>query len=179
MAFRRQAGYLRRALAPSPEGPRRPYRSQPFVELLRRRVFRSGPGRPAIATPTLLGPMPWGRFLRDGSAYRLNSQRREISHSVPRLKPNPPSASTYLRERNCALATTLWGYGESTHRRAPPHNPLPTWGHLAQMAKSVVNSMTDWSFLKGDRASAHKQLPIGPKFDNLTADAHWRPITGR
>ena len=40
---------------------------------------------------------------------------------------------------------------------------LPTWDHLAQMAKRVHRTNTNWAFLKGDRASAYKQLPLDPK----------------
>ena len=48
---------------------------------------------------------------------------------------------------------------------------LPTWGHMAQVAKRVHTSGMEWAFLKGDRASEYKQLPLGPKYANLTAVA--------
>ena len=56
---------------------------------------------------------------------------------------------------------------------------LPTWDHLSQMAKFVFPSTKDWAFLKGDHASAYKQLPLDPKFANLTVVALREPSSGR
>ena len=56
---------------------------------------------------------------------------------------------------------------------------LPTWDHLSQMAKSIHSSGINWSFLKGDHASAYKQLPLDPKFANLTVVALRNPSSGR
>ena len=56
---------------------------------------------------------------------------------------------------------------------------LPTWGHLAQMAKRVHNSGLDWAFLKRDRASAHNQLPLDPRYANLTVVALRNPSSGK
>ena len=56
---------------------------------------------------------------------------------------------------------------------------LPTWDHLAQMAKHVFPSTKDWAFIKGDHASAYKQLPLDPRFANLTVVALREPSSGR
>ena len=56
---------------------------------------------------------------------------------------------------------------------------LPTWDHLAQMSKAVFPSAKDWAFIKGDHASAYKQLPLDPKFANLTVVALRDPSSGR
>ena len=56
---------------------------------------------------------------------------------------------------------------------------LPTWDHLAQMAKSVHSSGIDWAFIKGDHASAYKQLPLDPHYANLTIVALRGPSSGR
>ena len=55
---------------------------------------------------------------------------------------------------------------------------LPTWGRLAQIAKFVSPSSKNWHFLKGDHASAYKQLPLGPQYANLTIVALRNPDTG-
>lgn len=55
---------------------------------------------------------------------------------------------------------------------------LPTWGHLAQMAKQVPPSGFDWAFIKGDHASAYKQLPLDPRYANLTVVAPRNPSSG-
>ena len=52
---------------------------------------------------------------------------------------------------------------------------LPTWDHLAQMGRSVFSSVMDWGFLKGDHASAYKQLPIDPSYANLSVVALRNP----
>ena len=46
------------------------------------------------------------------------------------------------------------------------------------MAKSIHSSETDWSFLKGDHASAYKQLPPDPKYVNLTVVSLRNPTSG-
>ena len=56
---------------------------------------------------------------------------------------------------------------------------LPTWDHLAQIAKRVHHANTDWAFLKGDHASAYKQLPLVPRYANLTAIALRNPQAGK
>ena len=56
---------------------------------------------------------------------------------------------------------------------------LPTWDHLAQMAKSAHLSKTDWSFRKGDHAAEYKQRPLDPQYANLAAISLRRPATGR
>ena len=53
------------------------------------------------------------------------------------------------------------------------------WGHLSQMAKSIHTTKPDLSSLKGDRASAYKQLPLGPKYARLTSVARRHPQMGR
>lgn len=62
---------------------------------------------------------------------------------------------------------------------APTPISLPTCGHLPQIAKTVDTTKTDWSSLKGDRASAYKQLPIDPKYAKFTDVALRHPLTGR
>ena len=56
---------------------------------------------------------------------------------------------------------------------------LPTWGHLAKIAKNIHHTNTDSAFIKGDRAFAYKQLPIDPRYANLAAIALRNPKTGR
>ena len=55
---------------------------------------------------------------------------------------------------------------------------LPTWDHLAQLAKMVSPSAMNWHFLKGGHASAYKQLPLDPQYANLTIVALRNPSTG-
>ena len=47
------------------------------------------------------------------------------------------------------------------------------------MDKSIHTSGIDWPFLKGDHASAYKQLPLDPKYANLTVVALRHPASGR
>lgn len=56
---------------------------------------------------------------------------------------------------------------------------LPTWGHLSQVAKNAHHTNTDWDFLRGDRASAYKQLPLDHRYANLTVIALRNHKTGR
>ena len=56
---------------------------------------------------------------------------------------------------------------------------LPNWGHMAQMAKRVHNSGIDWEFLKGDRESAYKQLPLGPRYANMAVVSLRIPSSGK
>ena len=56
---------------------------------------------------------------------------------------------------------------------------LPARCHLAQMTKSIHTTRTGRFFLKGDRASAYKQLPLDPKYATLTAVSLRRPLSGR
>ena len=55
---------------------------------------------------------------------------------------------------------------------------LPTWDHLAQLAKWVFPSSANWHFLKGGHASAYKKLPPDPQYANLTIVALRNPSTG-
>ena len=56
---------------------------------------------------------------------------------------------------------------------------LPTWDHLSEIAKAVYSTSRDWSFIKGDHASAYKQLPLDPTHANLTVVALRHPVTNR
>ena len=56
---------------------------------------------------------------------------------------------------------------------------LPTWDHLAQMAKIAHLTNRNWDFLKGDHASAYKQLPLGPKYANLSVVTLRDPKTNK
>ena len=56
---------------------------------------------------------------------------------------------------------------------------LPTWDRLAQMAKIVHRANRNWAFLKGDHASAYKQLPLDPKYANLSVATLRDPRTNR
>ena len=56
---------------------------------------------------------------------------------------------------------------------------LPTWEHRAQIAKKTHHTNIDWAFRKGDRKAAYKQLPLGPRYANLTAITLRDPKTGR
>ena len=56
---------------------------------------------------------------------------------------------------------------------------LPTWDRLSEIANALYHTFRDWDFIKGDRASAYKQLPLDPTHANLTAVALRHPVTGR
>ena len=56
---------------------------------------------------------------------------------------------------------------------------LPAWGRMAQIAKNIHHTYIDCAFLKGDHASAYKQLPLYPRYANLTAIVLRNPKTGR
>ena len=56
---------------------------------------------------------------------------------------------------------------------------LPKWDHLSEIDKALYRTIRDWSFIKGDRASAYKQLLLGPDHANLTVVALRHPQTGR
>ena len=45
---------------------------------------------------------------------------------------------------------------------------LPTWDHIAQLSKGAYSTNDKWSFLKADRDSSYKQLPLGPDFAGIT-----------
>ena len=47
------------------------------------------------------------------------------------------------------------------------------------MAKSAVSPVRDWGFLKGDHASAYKQLPVAHGFANLSAVLLMGPASGK
>ena len=55
---------------------------------------------------------------------------------------------------------------------------LPTWDHLSEIAKALYHTFRGWSFIKGDHASAYKQLPLDPAHANLTVVAPRRPQSG-
>ena len=56
---------------------------------------------------------------------------------------------------------------------------LPTWDHIAQIAKDIRNTKFDWVFLKADRKDAYKQLPLDPQYGNLSIVALRRPDSGK
>ena len=64
---------------------------------------------------------------------------------------------------------------------APVVTPInfPTWGHISQMAKRIRKSGIDWAPIKGDRASAQKQPPLGQSYANVTAAAQRYPSSGK
>ena len=54
---------------------------------------------------------------------------------------------------------------------------IPTWDHLSEIAKAIYHTFRDWAFIKGDHASAYKQLPLDPSHANLTVVALRHPLT--
>ena len=55
---------------------------------------------------------------------------------------------------------------------------LPARDHLSEIDKALYRTLRDWSFIKGDHASAYKQLPLDPARANLTVVALRHPQTG-
>ena len=64
-----------------------------------------------------------------------------------------------LTNRLCTVATTI---------------TLPDWDLLAAMSQLITaSSKADWAFLKGDAASAYKNLPLRPSDSHLASIALW------
>ena len=55
----------------------------------------------------------------------------------------------------------------------------PTWDHIAQLIRDAFRTYTKWTFLKADRDSAYKQLPLGPDFAGLTVVTLRAPATSK
>ena len=58
---------------------------------------------------------------------------------------------------------------------------LPNWGHIAQLSNDAYRANAKWTFLKADRDSAYKQLPLDPDYVGITvvtlrdpATSEWR-----
>ena len=56
---------------------------------------------------------------------------------------------------------------------------LPTWDHIAQLSKDAYRANTKWAFLKADRDSEYKQLPLDPDYAGITVVAPRDPAASK
>ena len=56
---------------------------------------------------------------------------------------------------------------------------LPTWGQIAQLSNDAYRANTKWAFLKADRDSSYKQLPLRTDFAGITVVALRGPATSK
>ena len=90
----------------------------------------------------------------------------------------PPLGSAYLRgEKLRARDDPRRGCVDACAEVLTPI-ALTNWGRRAHIAKSIYSSGIDWPSLKGDRAPAYKQVPLDPKYGNLTVSALGSPTSG-
>ena len=44
---------------------------------------------------------------------------------------------------------------------------LPTWGHIAKLARNVAFTKLEWVLINGGHESAYKQHPLDPKYASM------------